>query len=698
MNNWMPFPFLRFVLWLIAGMIAGFYVPASFPLCSLLLFCLGSAYFFFYFFRRFIPAFRLWLGITACLFLFFMGFGRMLQQKAVRQIQPLSADTASWLLEVEQDGIPTAKTIRFQARILSLQQDKSWKKSRGGVMVYVQKDSLPRVPAYGDRFLLRAALQEIPGALNPNTFNYKAFLATQGIGYQAFVSRSQLAFVGHKPSNPLLSRAKEVQRWGSRQLRTYLPGRQESAIASALLLGDRSALEAEVKQAYATAGVMHILAVSGLHVGFIYLLLQLLFRPWRRTSLGKWAGFLSTLLLLWAYAFITGLSPSVLRAVCMFSLLSFALILKRKSGIYNTLAVAAFGLLLYDPYFLFSVGFQLSFLALLGIVYLQARIAVFYSGKKKIYRRFWDLLAVSVAAQLATFPLGLFYFGQFPTYFFVSNLLVVPAASLVVMLGLLLLLSSLLSSSLASGVGWLLDQLLGLVNKVVFFADSLPFSRLNSTLGVRELFLLMVFLFLLLGFLRYKKLSWAGFAFAAGLAFIGSLFEELYLQKQQRKLIVYHVPGFAALHFIEGRREYLYTPQPLPASQLQYHLQPNRLALGVMSLGHEAVQEAAFEPPLLQQEAFKLMVWRGKSIAFISKDPGLNCSQKTPLKVDLMVLSANVVQDLEKLSCYFSAGLILIDGSNAYWLQKKLQQQAQGLALPYHITGQEGAFELDLRE
>lgn len=697
MNHWMPFPFLRFVMWLIAGMIAGFYVPASLYFCILLLIILGSTYCLLYFFRHFIPAFRIWLGINACLLLFFLGFGRMLQQKAFRQIPDIPSGTQSWLLEVEQDGIPTARTIRFQARILSFQQAGSWKKGRGGLMLYVQKDSFQRHPVYGDRFLLRAALQEIPGDLNPNTFNYKAFLANQGTGYQAFIKSSQLAFLGNKPSYPLLSKAKEVQRWGSRQLSTYLPGSRESAIASALLLGDRSALEGEVKQAYATAGVMHILAVSGLHVGFIYLLMQLLFRPWRRTSLGKAAGFLLTLLLLWAYAFITGLSPSVLRAVCMFSLLSFALLLKRKSGIYNTLAVAAFALLLYDPYFLFSVGFQLSFLALLGIVYLQPRMAAYYSEKGKVYRRFLDLLTVSVAAQLATFPLGLFYFGQFPTYFFISNLLVVPAASLVVMLGLLLLLSSLLSSSLASGVGWLLDKLLGLVNEVVFFADSLPYSRLSTTLGIQELLLLMAFLLLVLGFLKYKKLTWAALAFVAGLGFVGSLFHALYLQKQQRKMIAYHVSGFAALHLIEGREEYLYAPQPLPASQLQYQLQPNRLAMGLMGLGHNAVRDA-FKPPMQQQGPFKIMVWRGQTFVFVTEKPGLSCTQKEPVKVDFVILSANLIQDLESLSCYFTAGKIIIDGSNAYWLQNKLQQQAEALNLPYHITGESGAFALDLQE
>lgn len=693
MHAWTSFPLLRYVLWLIAGIVAAMSLPSAGTAMVWVGVASAIGYSMAFFFRKRLSFFGFLQGVLAFVFLFSLGFGRM-QERQAQVFPSFVSDTSSyWLAEAQASGIATPKTIKVPLRLQASRTAGAWQEEEGRLMLYIRKDSLLTIPAKGDRLLVKMAPAEIPEPLNPNAFNYKAYMETLGICCQAFVTAADVQQVGKAPVG-LKGLALKVRQWATRQLAAHIGGEQEEAIANALLLGYRQLLDEEINQAYATAGVMHVLAVSGLHVGFLYLFLQLLFRPWRRHPWLKWVGFGLSLLVLWSYAFITGLSPSVLRAVSMFSFIAFAVQLKRHSGIYNALGMAAFVLLLYDPFMLRAVGFQLSFLAVFGIVYLQPRFSGLYGGNNRFVKKLVDLFTVSLAAQLATFPLGLYYFGKFPTYFFLTNLLIVPAASLMLGFGFLFLLSSLVSQTAAAGLGWLLGQLVHLVNKVVFAAERLPFSSITSSLTAAQLWLLMLFLLAVLLLFHDKKFYQSLLATALGVALLASLFYQAYEQKQQQRLVLYHMPGYSALQLADGRQEYLYSPSALPEQQLKFTVRPNRVALGLAS-GKELHAPASFEPAVVHTASYNLFVWRGYSLAYVHAPLPEPCTQTAPVKLDFVVLAGNAVRDLGLLSCYFKADKLLIDGSNQIYVQKMLQQQAETLNLPYYLTSGAGAFELN---
>ena len=694
MHVWASFPLLRYLLWLLAGLLAAMYLPLEGSWFLWALAASASLYILSFILRKGLVFFPLLQGVLAFVFLFSLGFLRMQERQAGVQLSFSPETTGYYLVEARAEAQATPKTIKVPVRLLASRSSEDWQKAEGKLMLYIRKDSLRKVPAYGDRLLVKMAPAEIPGPLNSNTFNYKAYMETQGICCQAFVLPTDVYWLREGRAD-LRGLALNIRKWASAQLARHLEGAQEEAIANALLLGYREQLDEEINQAYATAGAMHVLAVSGLHVGFLYLFLRLLFHPWRRQPLLKWLGFACSLLVLWSYAFITGLSPSVLRAVSMFSFIAFAVQLKRHSGIYNALAMAAFILLLYDPLMLRAVGFQLSFLAVFGIVYLQPRFARWYAGRHWILRKAGDLLTVSLAAQLATFPLGLYYFGQFPTYFFLTNLLVVPAASLMLGLGFLFLLSSLISEPLAAAVGFLLEGIIKLVNGAVFTAEWLPFSSIAISLTATQLALLLLFILALILLMQDKKFYEALLTAALGLGLLTSFFFQTYTQKQQRRLLLFHMPGYSALQLVEGRADFLYAPFELPGQQLKHTIRPGRVALGLAS-GLELKAPNGINPPIVQQEGYDLLVWRGYSLAYVYKPLPEPCLFQEPLPVDFVVVAANAVKELEVLRCYFKVGKLLIDGSNQIYVQKKLQQEAEILNLPYHLTAEAGAFELNL--
>jgi competence protein ComEC len=250
---------------------------------------------------------------------------------------------------------------------------------------------------------------------------------------------------------------------------------------------------------------MHILAVSGLHVGILYWLFSILLYRHKKIRQKGWLNSVLILLGLWIYAGITGFSPSVLRATLMFSFIVMATLLGKSSNIYNTLAVSAFVLLLGSPLLVFSVSFQLSYLAVLGIVYMQPKIYRWLTFNNFILRQLWMWTSVYLAAQLATTPISLYYFHQFPTYFIIANWIVVPAAFLIFTLGLGLLLTG-WSSSLSACIGWILEQLTWLVNQFVAWMNNLTYSVITSIyISIQDLLLWYgVILFGLL-FLAIKK-------------------------------------------------------------------------------------------------------------------------------------------------------------------------------------------------
>ena len=305
----------------------------------------------------------------------------------------------------------------------------SWKPVNKQILLYWMPDSMQPPLQCGDRMCFRAHVGMPMSDADFTGFDYGQYLQRQGISGTAIVYSGYWRKLLQQSTPTFKMQALMLREQIVKKFRTWSLEDDVLAIISALTVGDKSKLTREIKATYNAAGVSHILALSGLHIGILSMILSWLFYPLRRVCGGKWiAGFL-IVGLLWGFAFLSGLSPSVIRAVTMFSAYVVASIFSedRFSG-FSALTLTAFIMLIYQPMYLFDVGFQLSFMAVLGIFLFYPLIDSLFVVRNKIVAYLWNIISLSLAAQLATLPLILYYFGTFPVYFLLSNLVVAPIA------------------------------------------------------------------------------------------------------------------------------------------------------------------------------------------------------------------------------------------------------------------------------
>ena len=359
----------------------------------------------------------------------------------------------------------------------------------------------------GHWYYARASIRELPTVKNPYQFDYGSYLRKKKIYGQFFVKSDEL-LKGDQTTENSRVRALRFRESVISRLKTAPFSREQLAIIQALLLGQRQDIDTTMSDQYASAGMMHILAVSGLHVGILLLLLRFITRPISNRKL-RWIRSGMIIGLLWCFAFITGLSPSVLRAVTMFSFLELGNCLGGKRSSNDALLFSAFILLIIDPSLLYQVGFQLSYLAVIAILWLQPWLYSFYRPTYYIIDKLWGIITVSIAAQLGVLPLSLFYFHQFPGLFLISNVVVLPFLGIILSIGILVIgLSyfSILPEYLALVYGKIIDAL---NNFIAWVASKEAFVIDHISLSLPNMLFLYLLLFSVLCVLKkyeYKRL------------------------------------------------------------------------------------------------------------------------------------------------------------------------------------------------
>ncbi len=355
----------------------------------------------------------------------------------------------------------------------------------------------------GDLCLMSSELQTVRNRNNPGEFDAEAYWRNQGIRQMGFVSEDEFRISGHHLS--VFNRFLDGVRNYFRQVLDHFLEGGEQQVAQALLLGDRDLLERETTEAFSKAGIMHLLAVSGLHVGIFYAMIIYL-AGFLRNRIRRRQAILIAILLIWFYAFLTGLSASVFRAVLMFSVIGLAEILRRRQDAINTLFLAAFVILVIDPLALFDIGFQLSFTAMLSIYLFNPYIVNLFRLRNAVLRFFWEGTAVGLAAQVLTFPLSLYYFHQFPNYFWLANLVVILLGGVILGSGLLLVLFAKIPFlnkllAFAFGIG------LWLVIQTGYRVSELPFSAARGFIPSVGITLLITALIILWRSQRFQTRS-----------------------------------------------------------------------------------------------------------------------------------------------------------------------------------------------
>ena len=473
---------LQLLIGLILGILCGFYLECS---LSVILFCLITGFIFFYGLDRFAKQQRKRFVLSGVLAIFlFFTIGILLARLSYPTIrndhflnQPRPEAESSFVLELQERLNPGTSAARFVAEVLEINN----RQSSGKVLVTFSKDSVATSMKLrtGTILLGKTTLQtEFP--LNyPYQFDYGMYLKIKGIEGQLRLNRDNFFIISEQRSG-LTYWAAGIRNFLTEKMNRYSLTPDSRAILLALILGERQDLSPQLRQNYADAGVIHILAVSGLHVGILMLLLQFLLKPLGNYRKSRKIKLIIILGIIWAFATITGFSPSVLRAATMFSFLQIGLVYGQRQAGFNALIASALILLLINVRLLFEVGFQLSYAAVFFILWLYPKIEVLWKPKNRILNYYWKLTGMSLAAQLGVLPLSLYYFHQFPGLFLVANLIILPVLGFILIFGLFILILAGLDL-LPQLLVQLFDQILIIMNSFIEFiaeAESLIFKHI----------------------------------------------------------------------------------------------------------------------------------------------------------------------------------------------------------------------------
>lgn len=447
------------------------------------------------------------------------------------------------------------RTTQLELGILAIEDSSGWNYSRGPkIIAYVPHELRADTLRPGDLLHFESIPQPHRPPLNPDQFDYGAYLTAKGFTATAYLKEG-VTFV-RDPQAPFMLRP-FFEFWRMKAIALFEAhpiAMRELGVISALVLGKRDIVDEDIRQAFADAGTVHILAVSGLHVGIIYLFISFILSKTFRGRRMRFVRLLLGLLVLWVYAGITGFSPSVLRAATMFSFIALGKEFSRFGSIYNMLAASAIVLLLINPFLLLQVGFQLSYLAVLGIVIIHPMVYPSLVAPWFWLDKVWSLLVVSFAAQLATFPLTVHYFHQFPNYFLLSNLLVIPAATVLLYSGIIAILTAWIPAW-SDVIFYITGEVARLLNEAVLLFGKLP-SPVSRGLYLNYFEVVMLYLLAGLTYLAMKdpRRGRLAIALLTLCAFTASFGFRKISSTLNQEMIVFHSNGQSAVAVVKGPR------------------------------------------------------------------------------------------------------------------------------------------------
>jgi competence protein ComEC len=575
----------------------------------------------------------------------------------------------------------------------------------GYVLASIAKDSSSQALRYGDKVIFTGMVTLYEGPKNPGQFDYRNYQAMHHIYHRAYLREGEWKVTATNQGNPVLAKIYSVRAYFLSLIMQTVHGTNELAVATAIMLGYRDYITDDITQAYAGSGVLHVLSVSGLHVAVLYFVLNILL-GWmdRRRRLEIMKGVMVIFIMLF-YAALTGLSPPVLRSVWMFTLITIARLLDRDVSMYNVLGVSCLLLLIWDPYYAADVGYQLSYIAVLGIVYLYPLFhgllpspsfnfpkpfAFIGDVLMYFYDFVWGLICVSLAAQLATFPVSLYYFHTFPNFFLLSNLLVIPLSNFVLMSGMALFAVG-WNHWLLKYAGWVFDHFLIALNKVVFWVDGLPFALSRGmVVSLSEMILLYMVIMMLCWYIADKRAK-VLLATLVCVLLLSTAFSIGSIKKDNtKKLVVYSVSGKRAIAFIMQRQVYYDFDSALLHNEglMRYNIKDHWWQCGVEKVTAIDSIKSNFETPY-----GKLYTVNGKHILLLDKD--LPYHSGTKLKADIVILSGNTKNTIDAIRQSIDFKELVFDTSNKPYQVKHWKEDCEKMKVKYYDC-RVRAFEMEL--
>lgn len=691
LENFQRHPFLRLLMPLVVGILCGDAFPHTLSLWGCLVSSLLLLTFFIVCYRCY---FKWWYGVGVNFFFLSLGFSLVSQRS--EQTDYAFADTASTYKVCIQDE-PEIKERSILCRavlvgeftrdtILPAFGDHSF-------LLYFPKDSIAGTLRRGDGLLIHTRLMPPANNGNPDEFDYVRYLKHKGVTGISYVIAGHWRVIEHDTSRTFRQTALDCRKKVVALYRNLGLKGDELAVLSALTVGDKEELSDDIVETYSVAGASHVLALSGLHIGFIYTLLYFVFAfLWDRWEYLKPFLLLVIILFLWSFAFLTGLSTSVVRSVVMFSLLALSHLQLEKPLSLNILSATAFLMLLYSPFWLFDVGFQLSFAAVAAILVIQPKLYALWKAKNCLLRYGWGLITVSIAAQIGVAPLIVFYFSRFSTHFLLTNLWVIPMTSLIIYSAVLLLALTpfpFLQYTFSAVV----KSLVHIQNAVLQWIEHLPLASLD---GIWVDLWEVLLYYLLLGSIGYtfRKRSARSvyFSLFVMLMIVSCHLVSNIFYAPRKSILFYNVRGCPAVHCMtESTESWLVCADSLPdVSRLHrsltpywnhLHLEQPKLITGDYSTDCLSIQN-------------QILCYAGKRICFLHDARWKDKLSVHPVSIDYLYISRGYKEGMKELSSLFSIGTVVLDASLPVYYREKIINECIHLGISYLSLSEKGSVRI----
>ncbi|MNX30022.1 ComEC family competence protein [compost metagenome] len=569
------------------------------------------------------------------------------------------------------------KSTNFNDRYIALINQIDNSKRSGRILLNIRKDSLNHTFEIGTCLRIKTILHKNSTPKNPNQFDYSKYLENKQIYAQLYVDANEI----------LISTNVEKNIWYyTSRLRTKIISRLEKSdfnktelnVAIALILGQQQDISSDIIQDYQYAGAVHILSVSGLHIGFILIFISFILKPFPNNKRGSFIKLIIIITSLTLFGILAGLAPSVVRSVTMFSFVAIGDHLRRSVNIYHTLLVSILLILLVQPSFLFDVGFQLSYIALFFIIWFQPLLASIWTPKHKIPQYIWDILTVSFAAQIGTLPLSLFYFHQFPGLFFVTNLIILPFMGIIMIVGVLVMvlaafdcLPLLLSKILEWSIYYLNKVISAIASIEQFIIKDIPF---NSYL------LLSSYLLILTTIIWFKKPNFNKLIFVLTSVIIlqVSLIKNEWTTQNQHEWVLFNSKKSTLVAERKGKSVTLYSTDSILKTPSKKVLITSYLVGASANLQNN-------------KKIQNLMFFKGNKILILDS----TTIYPKNIKPDVLILTQTPKINLDRLFQTVKPKIVVADMSNYKTIQKRWKASCHKEKIPFHATGEKGFYKLN---
>ncbi|MCF6402064.1 ComEC family competence protein [Chitinophaga filiformis] len=592
------------------------------------------------------------------------------------------------LATVSEPLQPKARSYKTVVSIRHIIRDNISMPAKGKLLVYLTKDSAAAHLQYGDRLLIQSQTTPVQYSGNPGAFDYRRYCANQQIYHQVFLRAGQWKGLQGREANLIMQWILQCRQYCLHTLQQYIGGR-EAGLAAALLIGYRYDLDRKMVQEYTNTGIVHIIAISGMHLALIYGGLLWLLRWWPKHRFSEELKGILIILLLWAFTLLTGGAASVLRATVMFTFITVGkFMLDRYTNIYNTLAASAFLLLCYDPRLLVDAGFQLSYLAVLSIVICYRRTYYLFQSRSKWLDKLWDMTALTLAAQVMTLPVCLYYFHQFPVFFLPANMLAVPLST-IVLYGEILLLIFGCVPVLAHATGVALKALMEWMNEVVSWIGHLP-GALITDINISLLSVVCLYI-CIAGLLIWWLHQWRqGLLVAltgAAVWSISIMFPRIN-EQYQHKMVVYNIPSHTLVDAIEGRRVTTMGDVEVTGYDSLYnrYLRPAHMLYGI-----EQRLNTTDDTTNTGLAGVHILTLGQKRLVIVdSALPKVDLQKK--FRTDYLLLSHNPQVDIRQLERMFEVGCYIFDASSSLRNIRQWKSDCYVLTLRFFSVPDQGAY------